>query len=126
MVGNNGETWETMNETLKLALKLNTDTAQFFPLMPYPGTEAYQWAKSNGYVETDYEKYCLPDGTHNTVLSIPGLSSEEMVAFCNMARKKYYLRFSYILHRLKVGLRNPSDLKRSLKAFGKLKHYLFK
>lgn len=126
MVGNQGETKETMLQTLKLALKLNTDTAQFFPLIPYPGTEAYEWAKSNGYIETDYAKYCLPDGTHNTVLNLPGLSAQEMVDFCNMARKKYYLRFGYIMHRLKVGLTNPSDLKRSLKAFGKLKHYLFK
>lgn len=126
MVGNEGETKETMEETLKLALKLNTDTAQFFPLIPYPGTEAYLWAKSNGYIKTDYAEYCLPDGTHNTVLSTPELSAEEMVAFCNMARKKYYLRFSYIMHRLKVGLTDPSDLKRSVKAFGKLKHYLFK
>lgn len=126
MVGNQGETKETMQQTLKLALRLNTDTAQFFPLIPYPGTEAYEWAKLNGYIETDYAKYCLPDGTHNTVLNLPGLSAQDMVDFCNMARKKYYLRFGYIMHRLKVGLTNPSDLKRSLKAFGKLKHYLFK
>lgn len=126
MVGNQGETQETMAETLRLALKLNTDTAQFFPLIPYPGTEAYQWAKEHNYIITDYEKYCLPDGTHNTVLSLPNLSAAEMVHFCNKARKKYYLRASYILHRLKVGLCNPSDLRRSFKAFRKLKHYLFK
>jgi len=126
MVGNEGETLETMEETLRLALKLNTDTAQFFPLIPYPGTEAYRWAKSNGYIRADYADYCLPDGTHNTVLSMPGLSAEEMVAFCNRARRKYYLRVGYILHRLRIGLANPSDLKRSFKAFGKLRHYLFK
>lgn len=126
MVGNQGETKETMAQTLNLALKLNTDTAQFFPLIPYPGTEAYDWAKKNGYVETDYEKYCLPDGTHNTVLNLPGLSAQEMVDFCNMARKKYYLRLSYILHRIYVGLKNPDDLKRSIKAFGKLRHFLFR
>lgn len=126
MVGNCGETRETMQQTLDLALKLNTDTAQFFPLIPYPGTEAYDWAYSNGYIELDYDKYCRPDGTHNTVLSLPNLSAQEMVDFCNMARKKYYLRPRYILHRLRVGLTDPSDLKRSLKAFGKLKQYLFK
>lgn len=126
MVGNQGETHETMEETLKLALRLNTDTAQFFPLIPYPGTEAYDWARANNYIETDYEKYCLPDGTHNTVLSTPELSSEEMVAFCNRARKQYYLRPKYILHRLWAGIKSPSDLKRSIKAFGKLKQYLFK
>lgn len=125
MVGNESETKETMRDTLRLALKLNTDTAQFFPLIPYPGTEAYAWARKNGYIETDYARYCLPDGTHNTVLSLPDLPAEEMVRFCNMARKKYYLRVGYILHRLRVGLAHPSDLKRSLKAFGKLRHYLF-
>lgn len=125
MVGNNGETRETMEKTLKLALELNTDTAQFFPLIPYPGTEGYEWARSNGYIELDYEKYCMPDGTHNTVLSMPHLSAEEMVAFCNMARRKYYLRPRYILHRLRVGLTDPSDFKRSLKAFGRLKNFLF-
>jgi hypothetical protein len=109
-----------------LALKLNTDTAQFFPLIPYPGTEAYTWAMRNGYIEPDYEKYCKPDGTHNTVLNLPGLSAEDMVVFCDTARKKYYLRLRYLLHRLKVGLMNFDDLKRSLKAFGYLKSYLFK
>lgn len=126
MVGNQGETRETMEETLKLALKLNTDTAQFFPLIPYPGTEAYEWAKKNNYIEPLYENYCREDGTHNTVLNLPGLSAQDMVDFCNMARRKYYLRPRYILHRLSVGLRDWGDLKRSFKAFGKLKNYLFK
>jgi radical SAM superfamily enzyme YgiQ (UPF0313 family) len=126
MVGNQGETHETMEETLKLALRLNTDTAQFFPLIPYPGTEAYMWAKKNNYIEFNYENYCKEDGTHNTVLNIPGLYAEEMVDFCNKARKKYYLRPRYILHRLKTGLTNIDDLKRSLKAFDKLRSYLFK
>lgn len=126
MVGNEGETKETMQETLRLAMRLNTDTAQFFPLIPYPGTEAYAWAKKNGYIEPDYEKYCRPDGTHNTVLNLPGLSAQEMVEFCNEARRRYYLRPRYILHRLWVGLTDPRDLQRSLKAFGKLRKYLFK
>ena len=32
MVGNQGETRETMEETLRLALRLNTDTALVFPV----------------------------------------------------------------------------------------------
>ncbi len=126
MVGNQGETKETMQKTLELALELNTDTAQFFPLIPYPGTEAYVWAKSKGYIKAGYSEYCREDGTHNSVLNLPDLSGEEMVRFCNDARKKYYLRLRYILHRLWTGLKDPNDLKRSLKAFGKFKNYLFK
>lgn len=126
MVGNQGETTKTMEQTLQLALSLNTDTAQFFPLIPYPGTGAYDWNMQHGYVERDYDKYVQEDGSHNTVLNLPGLSAQQMVDFCNMARKRYYLRPSYVLHRLWVGLRDPQDLKRSIKAFGQLRKYLFK
>lgn len=48
-----------------------------------------------------------------------------MVEFCDRARKRYYFRPGYIMHRLWMGLRDPDDLKRSLKAFGIIKHYLF-
>ncbi len=126
MVGNKGETKESMENTLKLALKLNTDTAQFFPLIPYPGTEAYDWARENGYIKAGYDHYCKEDGTHNCVLELPGLSSQEMVDFCDGARRKYYMRPKYFAHRLAVGLRDPADLKRSLKAFGRLRKYLIK
>ena len=126
MVGNKGETHETMQETLKLALKLNTDTAQFYPLLPFPGTEAYAWAKFNGYIKGGYADYLKPDGTINCVLELPNITSEEMVSFCDNARKKYYLRPRYIAHRLWVGLHDMEDMKRSIKAFGKIKKYLFK
>lgn len=126
MVGNEGETKETMQTTLKAALRFNTDTAQFFPLIPYPGTEAYNWAKENGYINGKYDEYCKEDGTLNCVLNLPGLSAQELVDFCDYARKRYYLRPRYILHRLHIGLLHPSDLKRSLKAFGTIKKYLFK
>ena len=126
MVGNKGETKETMEETFQLALKLNTDTAQFYPLLPFPGTEAYAWAKSSGYIKGDYSDYCKEDGTINCVLELPDISSEYMVEFCDNARKRYYWRPRYIMHRLWVGIRNPEDLKRSIKAFGNFKKYLFK
>lgn len=126
MVGNNGETKETMEETFQLALKLNSDTAQFYPLLPFPGTEAYHWAKSNGYIMGGYADYVKEDGTINCVLQLPNITSEEMVAFCDNARRRYYFRPSYIVHRLWVGLRDPKDLKRSLKAFKSIGKFLVK
>lgn len=126
MVGNEGETKETMQRTLDAALKFNTDTAQFFPLIPYPGTEAYNWAKKNGYINGKYDEYCKEDGTLNCVLNLPGISSKELVDFCDYARKKYYLRPRYIIHRIWMGIIHPSDFKRSIKAFLTLKKSLFK
>ncbi len=126
MVGNEGETKETMQKTLELALELNTDTAQFYPLLPFPGTEAYAWAKKNGYISGRYDEYVKEDGTINCVLNLPNISAEEMVEFCDNARKKYYLRPRYIAHRLWRGLNDPADLKRSIKAFSKIKSFLFR
>lgn len=126
MVGNKGETKETMLKTLELALKLNTDAAQFYPLLPFPGTEAYSWAKENNYIKGDYSDYVKMDGTINCVLELPELSSDDMVSFCDYARKKYLLRIRYIIHRLWVGLGDFEDLKRSFKAFWNIKKYLLK
>lgn len=126
MVGNNGETHETMEDTFQLAIKLNTDTAQFYPLLPFPGTEAYAWAKGNGYIKGSYADYVKEDGTINCVLELPNITSEELVRFCDDARRRYYLRPRYIMHRIWRGLQSPEDLKRSLKAFGSIKGFLFK
>lgn len=126
MVGNRGETKETMEETFQLALKLGTDTAQFYPLLPFPGTEAYFWAKENAFIKGGYADYLKEDGTINCVLELPNLPSEELVRFCDDARRKYYLRPRYIAHRIWRGIQSPDDLKRSLKAFGNLKGFLFK
>ena len=125
MVGNRGETRETMQQTLDLAMRLKADTAQFYPLLPFPGTEAYRWAKEND-IRGDYSDYVKEDGTINALLELPGLTAEEMVSFCDDARKRYYWRPGYILHRLCVGLTDPEDLKRSIKAFGRIKDFLIK
>ena len=126
MVGNKGETKETMQETLNLALELDTDTAQFYPLLPFPGTEAYAWAKQNGYIHGDYNDYVKEDGTINSLMELPDITGDEMVKFCDDARRTYYMRPSYVLHRLQVGLSDPEDLKRSLKAFGNIKSFLLR
>ena len=126
MVGNAGETRETMLKTLKDAISFNTDTAQFFPLIPYPGTEAYKWAKANGYINGKYNEYCKEDGTLNCVLNLPGLSSEDLVEFCDFARRKYYLRCHYIFKKLIQCLTNIDDFVRTFKAFSKFWRYLLK
>ena len=126
MVGNQGETRETMEATLNAAMRFKTDTAQFFPLIPYPGTGAYEWAKKNHYINGKYDEYIHEDGTLNCIINTPELSAQELVDFCQYARKKYYLRPWYIGHRIIRGLQDPEDLKRSFKAFGKLKETLFK
>ena len=112
-----GETKETIRKTLEFAKKLEIDDAQFFPLMPYPGTEAYEWAKKNGYLITEnFSEWLTPEGYHKTVISLPELSNEEIVEECKRARKEFYLRPKYILYKLKQSLSDFDEAKRNLRA----------
>lgn len=127
MVGNPGETMETMKETLEFSKSLTMDTVQYFPLMVYPGTEAYDWAQQNGYIKSKrYRDWLLEDGSHNCVISTPEVSSKELVDFCNYARKKFYLRPKYIFHKGIQCLTSKDDFVRTLKAFKIFKKHLLK
>lgn len=127
MVGNPGETKETMEKTLEYAKKLNPDTAQFYPLMVYPGTEAYEWAKNKGYLLTeDYSKWLTDEGLHATVLERPHLNSQYLIDFCDKARREFYLRPTYILRKGLQSICDFYEFKRNLKGFRNLMRFLFK
>ncbi len=127
MVGNPGETKATMQETLDFSKKLRLDTVQYFPLIVYPGTEAYSWAKENNYITAkSYDEWLTEDGMHNCVLSTDEITNKELVDFCNYARKKFYLRPKYMLYKLGQCLTSKEDFVRTLKAFGTFKKYLLK
>jgi len=110
LVGNPGETRQTLQTTLRYAKSLTPDTAQFFPIMVYPGTEAYDWARRSGYLTTeDYARWTTEEGLHNCVVSRPGLTDVDLVRFCDRARREFYLRPGYILYRLQRLLRHPIE-----------------
>jgi radical SAM superfamily enzyme YgiQ (UPF0313 family) len=114
MVGNPGETRETMERTLSFAKKLRPDTAQFFPVMAYPGTALYRWAEKNGYLRTTcFAEWLTPEGSHNCVIDRPDLPAEELVAFCDRARREFYLSPPYLARKLWQVLARPGELKRT-------------
>ncbi len=127
MVGNPGETKETMADTLRFAKSLRMDTVQFFPLIVYPGTEAWAWAQENNYiVAKSYDEWLTSDGMHNCVLSTPEVSNSELVEFCNYARKKFYLRPKYMFMKLGECLTSKDDFVRTFKSFKTFRKYLLK
>jgi radical SAM superfamily enzyme YgiQ (UPF0313 family) len=127
LVGNPGETKETLETTLKFAKELNPDTAQFFPIMVYPGTAAWEWATSNNYLTTkDFKQWLTSDGLHNCVLSRPGLSNQELVSFCDRARKEFYLRPGYIAKKIMQGVTDPFEMKRLVKGGLTLSKHIFR
>jgi len=127
MVGNPGETRETMKETLRFALSLKPDTAQFFPIMVYPGTKTYDWAFQNNYLQTDdFSQWLTSEGLHNCVVSTPDVTSEELVAFCNDARRTFYLRPRYFLAKLWQMLISAEERRRTIKSAMTFRHYIMK
>ena len=125
MAGNRGDTRKTLEENLQMGLKLLDDTMQFFPLMAYPGTEDYEWAKKEGLLTIkDYSDYVTEDGNHNSVLRMPDMTSDEIREWCNDARRRYYLRPKYILYKLVQQVTHPSEIRRTFKATKRFVRFL--
>jgi len=127
LLGLPGETRETMEETLAFAKELTTDTAQFFPLMVYPGTAAFRWAQKEGYLLTeDFSRWLTEDGMHNCVVERPDLTHRELVEFCDRARREYYLRPRYIVFKLRQIMTRPDEARRTMKSLKRFwRHLLF-
>jgi anaerobic magnesium-protoporphyrin IX monomethyl ester cyclase len=127
MVGNRGETRQTLKTTLAFAKELSPDTAQFFPIMVYPGTEDYRYFEERGWIVTrDFRKWLTGEGLHSSVVSRPDIAYEELVAFCDNARREFYLRPGYLFAKALQAVSNPGEIKRLLKGFFSLLRYLFK
>ncbi len=126
MVGNMGETHNTLDKTLCLAKELKPDTAQFYPIMVYPGTEAYDYFNKRGWIASqNYRDWITKEGLHSSVVSNPDMSYEELVSFCDRARREFYLRPGYIFSKLIQMLIYPKEAKRIIKAGLTLFKYLF-
>ena len=126
MVGFPGETRETMQKTLALALHLQPDSAQFYPVMPFPGTTYYQWAREHGYLATDrFADWLDSAGAHRSVLNLPGLTADEIDRFCAEAYRKFYFRPTYVWFKLRQAFSRPREGVRSIKSVLYAAVYLF-
>jgi anaerobic magnesium-protoporphyrin IX monomethyl ester cyclase len=48
IIGCPGQTWEKFQKDLKFAEEINPDQLRFFNLIPYPGTEVFEWVQKHG------------------------------------------------------------------------------
>ncbi len=81
-----GETELTIKETMKFVNKLNPDYIDYYPAVPYPGTELYNIAKKNNWlISDDWRRYEFGDCVINT----DNLTAEMVMNY----RKSAYIRF---------------------------------
>ena len=114
LIGLPGETPELAKETVRNAIELDPDYAQFTIVCPYPGTKLAKeidegkWGK---YVTRDLEEYqCW----NVTWLPYGYKDSQELKNMERYAFRKFYLRPSYILKRI-LKIRTFQDIKRYIK-----------
>ncbi len=97
--GNQGETVQTMQNTLDFALELDPDIAIFNICTPYPGTPLFKWAKENGYLKhEDWTEYELS----TFLMNLPTVTDNELKEFYMYAYRKFYWRPIAIWRRLKA------------------------
>ncbi len=110
------DTPESMRATTQFSKELNPNSAQFYPLMVYPGTAAYTWAKEKGYLSTeDWNQWLTEEGLHNTTISRPGLDSEELLRWCNRARLEFYTSPRFLGKMARQAIKDPREAMRILK-----------
>jgi radical SAM superfamily enzyme YgiQ (UPF0313 family) len=83
-----GETHETMQQTLDLALELNPHTVQFSISTPFPGTGFYKYASERNLLLTkDFSAY---DGMSRSVVRADALTADELENFLVHAYRTWH------------------------------------
>jgi radical SAM superfamily enzyme YgiQ (UPF0313 family) len=99
-----GETVASMERTTRYALELDPDFANFYPAVPYPGTDLYEKAKREGLLadedwwRMEYSYYVLRGGELDEATVMRAIQS---------ARRRFFLRPRYVT-------RHAADLVRVL------------
>jgi len=57
IIGNPGQTYEKFMKDIKFTDELKIDQVRFFQMVPYPGTEMFEWVKQNGRFLHTPEEY---------------------------------------------------------------------
>jgi radical SAM superfamily enzyme YgiQ (UPF0313 family) len=100
ILGIPGDSLEKMKETLEFAIRMDLDYSHFNKFIPFPGSQLYQTLKKEGR-SFDFMQPCsIID--HGALIYVPdGISKSDYKEFLDFANRKFYLRYRYIIKRLK-------------------------
>lgn len=115
MIGNPGESRQTIKDTINFAKSLNLDYAQFSKVSPMPATELYNMLMAE--TGQDYwREYIKNPEKGEPAIPRPScpIPNTEIEAWCRRAYLSFYYRPSYILKAI-LRLRSYQELKRSIR-----------
>jgi radical SAM superfamily enzyme YgiQ (UPF0313 family) len=90
ILGLPGETRETIEETIAFAREVNPDTIQVSLAAPYPGTELFEEARRQGWLESD--RLVDAGGVQVSALGYPHLPRTEIFASVETFYRRFYFR----------------------------------
>ncbi len=107
IIGSLDETWETMEDSLKMALELDFDFVQLFISTPYPGTAMYKEAAERGWLTAaSWDDY----GQARVLVNQPQISASDIYRFEKYFNRRFYMRRRFAKRMLKRSL-NPRHLR---------------
>jgi len=113
IIGLPGETRESIRKTIDFAKRLDTETIQVSIAHPYPGTEFYDYVRSNGLITidamTDETGHQLPNFTY------PGLDRGELVEWVERFYGEYYFRPRVVWRVVRKAIFDSAERKRLAK-----------
>jgi radical SAM superfamily enzyme YgiQ (UPF0313 family) len=121
MIGQPTETVGEIMDTVNCPLKFNPNIIGIFITMPLPGSPLFDRAISEGVIDKDViDKYVRGEYGQGYQGCWPyyvpkGLTKEELIQYRNLAYRKFYYRFSYVLRRIRQDCTSIIKLKRDIK-----------
>jgi hopanoid biosynthesis associated radical SAM protein HpnJ len=113
IIGLPNETQQTIEETVRFACEVNPHTIQVSIAAPYPGTELYQQAQTNGWFSDN--SLVASSGIQMSTLQYPNLSSSEIEDAVEQMYRRFYFRPQAIIPIVGEMLTNPQMLVRRLR-----------
>lgn len=93
------ETETTIRDSIKKAKQLKADQLMINIVSPFPGTEFYELAKQNTWIEN--EEYVPTDVQRHSILNYPHLSSKRMEQLLFWGNLSYFLSPYFIWHQIR-------------------------
>lgn len=97
VIGLPWETEETVEDTIKFAIELDSDFISFYTATPLPGTKFYDYVKENGLLN---ENTSFKSAYFYPAVNTHSLLKERVFELHKSAIKRFYLRPKYILKML--------------------------
>ncbi len=97
IIGLPGETEQTVEQTIELALELCPDVVQFTAATPYPNTPYYEQLKAEGLLSEDWSLFT----SRAPVIGTEQLDPEKLCELIARAYRRFYFRPRYVFMRMK-------------------------